>query len=201
MARLLWARLNRTRDVFELCARPQTYSRQASHRAEHLVAPTTTRRHRLFADSLLCSTLEFNGWLQHFALGVLMATHLSSVTVWRRWDLCGWRAAGVSADPLGANQESVTELVAPQGVSLKRDHVSKIIGTQRDSAPDNDATSCNAARLAFTAITGRGRQVGATTVDLVHAVLTSPPACPRNARLLAEADSGRLASARRVKAP
>ena len=94
--------MNRTRDVFELCACPQTYSRQASHRAEHLVAPTTTRRHRLFADSLLCSTLEFNGWLQHFALGVLMATHLSLVTVWRRWDLCGWRAAGVSAELSGS---------------------------------------------------------------------------------------------------
>ena len=76
---------------------PQAYSSHASHRAEHLVAPRTTRRHRLFADSLLCSTLEFNGWLQHFALGVLMATHLSLVTVWRRWDLCGWRAAGVAA--------------------------------------------------------------------------------------------------------
>ena len=49
MARVLWASLNRTRDVFELCACPQTYSRQASHRAEHLVAPMTTRRHRLFA--------------------------------------------------------------------------------------------------------------------------------------------------------
>ena len=80
MARVPWARLNRTWDVVELCARPQTYSRQASHRAEHLVAPTTTRRHRLFADSLLCSMLEFNGRLQHFALGVLMATQLSSMT-------------------------------------------------------------------------------------------------------------------------
>ena len=69
---------------------PHTYSSQAFRRAAHLVASTTTRRHRLFADSLLCSTLEFNGWLQHFALGVLMATHLSLVTVWRRWDLCGW---------------------------------------------------------------------------------------------------------------
>ena len=101
MARLLWARLNRTRDVFELCAGPQTYSRQASHRAEHLVAPTTTRRHRLYADSLLCSTLEFNVWLQHYALGVLMATHLSLVTVWRRWDLF---AGGMrQRNSLGAN--------------------------------------------------------------------------------------------------
>src|SRR6267142_4028683 len=56
-----------------------------------------------------------------------------------------------------------------------RDHISKIIGTQRDSVPDNDAASYNAAGLAFTVITSRGRQVGATTVDSVHAALTSPP--------------------------
>jgi len=172
MARMLWARLNRTWDVVELCARPQTYSRQASHRAEHLVAPTTTRRHRLFADSLLCSMLEFNGWLQHFAFGVLMATQLSFVTVWRRWDLCGRHA---SAELSGSLLRGCNRTGCAARCFTESDHISKITGTQRDSAPDNDAVTSNAARLAFAVIMGRGRQVGATTVVLVHAVLTSPP--------------------------
>src|SRR4029079_10399998 len=84
-----------------------------------------------------------------------------------------------SGTPGCADDDSSTSVVrrlaAPKGVSLKNDHVCKIVGTQRDSATNNDAASDNAARLAFTAITGRGRQVGATTVDLVQAALASPP--------------------------
>ena len=89
-------------DVFELCALSTDILKASVPQSGTPRCPTTTRRHRLFADSLLCATLEFNGWLQHFALGVLMATHLSLVTVWRRWDLCGWRAAGVSAELSGS---------------------------------------------------------------------------------------------------